>query len=159
MQPFHGDESSHRAIVHHLIYYNLVLEFIGDVLRNYDTVVHGATDNHVADTAAPEHFIRIGKNAPYRNTARLAVDLAAECGNTPFLAVHRAVVKLKFYLGHLFNRFLRYSVFSKKLAKLVLRHGKVDIHLGIVRNGSQRLRQGCTHQRSGLIGQRAHYAV
>ena len=90
---------------------------------------------------------------------RLPIDHAADALDASRLFVGGVVVELQGHLRHVFQRLLHRAILPGERQQLVLCHGEIDIHGGIVGDRRQGLRQGRTYQSTHPIGQGIHHAV
>ena len=106
-----------------------------------------------------EQPVRVGERRAELHAARRGIDDAADGLDAARLVVDRPVVETQLHVGHVFQRVVDRTVLAREVQQLVLGHREIDVHLRIVRYGSQRLRRRRTDQRAHLVGQCTHDSV
>ena len=101
----------------------------------------------------------VGEDHACHYRTRLAVDDTTDGLDGTFLVIDGIVVQSQFRLRHVLQCLVHASVLAGQGKQLVLGHGKVNVHVAVVTDRCQRLRQAGADQCPCTVGQCPHHPV
>ena len=128
-------------------------------MRNGDYVFVDVRQQDITRATAVKQASGIGEYGAKLYAARRSVDHAADRFDASLLGVKRSVVEHKLHVRQRRQRFVHRAVFAGQVEQLILRQGEINVHIGVVRYGGQRLGNRCAHQGTHTIRQDTDYAV
>ena len=145
--------------VHDFIYICNILNFKSCSLRNNQTSFHRNRKDHISRCSAIQQPILIREYGTQTRGTRITVYHPTDGFNTPLFAIHRLVIQLQFHFRHIFQRFCFGTILTGQSQQLIFSHRKINIHIRIIRNRSQRLWQTGTNQCTYPIRQCTNHPV
>ena len=128
-------------------------------MRNHNTILISGRHHHCARRPTVEQARFIGKYHTCHYRTRLTVNDATDGLDGSFLVIAGIVVQSQFRLRHVLQCLVHASVLAGQGEQLVLGHGKVNVHVAVVTDRCQRLRQAGADQCPCTVGQCPHHPV
>ena len=143
----HGDFGIlHLVVLAHNIYEALVLDGIGCLLRNNDSLAATYGELEDAGSSGTEQLVGVGKGGTHLQASGCGVDDTAEAGHLAEFAIDAAVGKDEGHLRQTHTCGLTASVFTDELEELLFGHGKIGVHLLEVAHSGKRLCDACADE-------------